>query len=257
MLVLQGMAWERADWLGHSLVARARIAAGIRQPAGYDSDYDLSSWVEFHTCVICERPFTPRQMDHECCSRRCRQRKHRIARSAVALTRCEQCREPFEAEHGNQKYCSRRCMRRARADRVLHDRRIERLGQCKHCGRDIPITERIDRLYCSDQCRTEYQIAKMSEVHRVRRVAQDLATPRYCANPDCGAPLPVGMNSNRRYCSWKCKYTVTNRRAYLKAKSNGHAAANGHDHAMDSRPGADRPAPAGGGLRSPADPRPD
>jgi hypothetical protein len=38
LLVLQGMPWERADWLGHSLVARARIAAGIRQPAGWDSD---------------------------------------------------------------------------------------------------------------------------------------------------------------------------------------------------------------------------
>jgi hypothetical protein len=29
-LILQGMAWRRADWLGHSLVARGRIENGSR-----------------------------------------------------------------------------------------------------------------------------------------------------------------------------------------------------------------------------------
>ena len=41
------------------LVAKARIELGVRAPVGGDSDTDLSAWIEFHNCVICDRPFAP------------------------------------------------------------------------------------------------------------------------------------------------------------------------------------------------------
>jgi hypothetical protein len=53
------MRWERADWIGHSLVARARIENGVRQPEGYDNDFELSHWLPDYDnpCPIWRRPF--------------------------------------------------------------------------------------------------------------------------------------------------------------------------------------------------------
>jgi hypothetical protein len=59
MLILHGMDWARADWLGHSLVGRARIENGVRQPEGYDNDFELSQWLPDYDnpCPICGRRF--------------------------------------------------------------------------------------------------------------------------------------------------------------------------------------------------------
>jgi hypothetical protein len=59
MLILHGMGWARADWLGHSLAGRARIENGVRQPEGYDNDFELSQWLPDYDnpCLICGGPF--------------------------------------------------------------------------------------------------------------------------------------------------------------------------------------------------------
>ena len=46
-------SWHRADLEARRLVARGRLKNGVRMPAGWDADTDLSSWVGTIECAIC------------------------------------------------------------------------------------------------------------------------------------------------------------------------------------------------------------
>jgi hypothetical protein len=76
MLILHGMGWARADWLGHSLVGRARIENGVRQPEGYDNDFELSHWLPDYDnpCPICGGPFCRAFLEQVHCSTACAHR---------------------------------------------------------------------------------------------------------------------------------------------------------------------------------------
>jgi hypothetical protein len=118
LLVLQGMAWERTDWLGHSLVARARNERGVRQPRGWDSDADLSQWLpDFdNPRVVCGRPYGRLFVGQDCCGTKCMNRRAEIeawsiARvGAVGPPRCRFCFNYFEPDNPLQQFCGPRCL---------------------------------------------------------------------------------------------------------------------------------------------------
>ena len=122
MLVLQGMRWPRADFMGHSIVARARSRNGTGQPKGWDSDNELAQWLppEDSWCPICGRPFVPRWSRQVfCSSARSRRQAEReqlieLTGGACAPPHCEFCRRYVEvgrrwAHHDDVRFCSKRC----------------------------------------------------------------------------------------------------------------------------------------------------
>jgi hypothetical protein len=119
LLILQGMAWGRADWLGHSLVARGRIENGTRQPAGYDSDTSLAELLPDSECGVCGRPFTRAFVEQVHCSTAC---AHAAARHEAWLAarggwteppRCLWCRTLLEPNDPRERYCNEKCRRHA------------------------------------------------------------------------------------------------------------------------------------------------
>jgi DNA-binding XRE family transcriptional regulator len=119
MLVLQGMAWSRADWIGHSLVARARIENGVRQPEGWDSDNELAQWMPDTECPICDKPFNRRWLEQYYCSTACSRRGAEIrlwceARvGVIEPPRCGFCHAHFDAYFPQQKFCTKSCQDKA------------------------------------------------------------------------------------------------------------------------------------------------
>jgi hypothetical protein len=92
LLILQGMPWPRADFIGHSLVARARIERSVGQPRGYDTDTELSYWIPTEECPICDRRFVRAFSDQAHCSTAC---AHAAARNeAWAAAQVGACEPP-------------------------------------------------------------------------------------------------------------------------------------------------------------------
>lgn len=86
---------------------------------------------------------------------------------------------------------------------------------CTHCGGPLPAGCRRNRVYCTTHCTSaaswERDKAKRMRTHkawrdatRVRRLALILASKpiRHCE--ECGATLPKGSRSSRRFCSRRC-----------------------------------------------------
>ena len=80
---------------------------------GFDSDYDLSSWIASVDCTICGRNFIPKRSSQEQCSEACQRRQAYLDTHPIALQRCLRCRDPFDAQTPRQKYCSTRCQKAA------------------------------------------------------------------------------------------------------------------------------------------------
>ena len=233
LLCLSGEKWWKADRAGFVLVARARIENGVRQPTGYDSDYDLSSWQELENCPICDRPFMPTRAGHVCCSQACSQRKWRIEHQPVSLRRCDHCRDPMDAIWSSQKYCSTRCSKAAQ-----HQRNKEwgRVRDCRTCSGPISDSLRGDSLYCSEACHNKWHRELPGKVEARReayREAAGLVVHTTCIQ--CDKPLPDGSNARRKYCSAAC-----NTAHHRASKANGHAA-NGHANAPNGSTPATRP----------------
>jgi hypothetical protein len=91
-LCREGEKWWRADRVAFVLVARGRNEIGVRAPVGGDSDAaHLEEWLG-RECVVCDRLFRPRRLDHLCCSRACYDRKCAIEARPVHLRRCRDLR---------------------------------------------------------------------------------------------------------------------------------------------------------------------
>jgi hypothetical protein len=217
-LLLNGeRKWWRADRTAFVLVAKARILLGIRQPAGWDSIYDPSSWVIISCCPICDRPVRQGRDDHTYCSRTCTTRAETIRQMIGHVTlRCWQCDGVLIEPRADQKYCNEDCRTKASTARRVAEGRT--LGQVN---------------YAHVRAKAE-------------QIARETEQPRICAAPGCANTLQPGAHRLRKFCSDACKQAVDNlniartkRRAEARAaKLNGHA--NGHDHdAPDPRSAAD------------------
>jgi hypothetical protein len=144
-LILRGKSWGGADEAARTLVAKARLEARIRTPRGWDSDNDLSTWVQSADCPLCGRHFIPRashRAQQIYCSRACANRASEIrirlegAWAQPVALRCGFCNEPLVDPHPNRRFCSTRCQHRAWLHLKYAKERPERL--CASCGQPLP-----------------------------------------------------------------------------------------------------------------------
>jgi predicted nucleic acid-binding Zn ribbon protein len=274
LLILQGMNWRRADWIGHSLVARARIELGVRQPAGWDSDTELWEWLpDFdNPCPICGRAFCRRWVNQLFCSTACSRRNAEIEEFAHARVgvigppHCRFCWQIFEADTGHEVYCSSRCYERAnrlsareRADADFAQR--VRSARLNAGWNQAELARRLGIAH-SYLGHVEACIAVMSEELRAQALEllgpYEKAPARYCLL--CGECIGSDRNPKAKFCSRKCHIRWSNqmqrqwspeKRAARNARHRARYAAkktNGHDEAHGHRP----PADAGPALAGPA-----
>jgi transcriptional regulator with XRE-family HTH domain len=247
-LVLQGCPWERADWVGHALVARGRVTNGVGQPRGWDNDFDLSQWLPDADCPCCGKFFRKRWLDQGYCSAACSRRFAEIQLRAETLVgycgdpaRCQFCFHIFEPDYSHEIYCSSECRRRAmvliregsadadlaaklkaaRATRGVTQRQLARLVGC---NRSL-----IDQIEDGGTPATPSMLAKLCEVLDIDPAAPALEVPpRICGW--CSDPIPDERHPNALYC---CRQHGVNaaREAWEARQRNGATNPNGHDHA--------------------------
>ena len=183
--------------------------------------YDLSSWLEYGNCVICDRPFVPYRPSQECCSYACHRRQRYLETRPAALARCEHCRDPMDVAQPSQKYCSTRCRKAASYLRTKQE--WGRVRYCRTCDGPISDSLRGDSLYCSEVCRNKWHRERPGKVEERREQYREAAGVVVHSNCiQCGKPLPDGSNARRKFCSDAC-----NAANYRARKANGHAAPNG------------------------------
>jgi hypothetical protein len=229
LLILQGMPWGRADWIGHSLVARARIENGVRQPTGWDSLFDPHTWVIISCCPICDRPMRQSNRELAYCSLKCRARAEVIRQMIGHVSlRCWFCNEILIEPRADQKYCCEDHRTKASTARRVAEGRT--LGQVNYTHRKL----------------------------KAEQVVRETAQPRIC--PECGTALPPGAHRLKKFCGPECKRAAENpartakRAAARAAKLHGHAKPNGHDrHATNGSEPDARPNDTGGRERLLAD----
>jgi predicted nucleic acid-binding Zn ribbon protein len=219
-----GWKWWAADRRAFVLVARARIRNGVRQPAGWDSDLDINSWMELAECPVCDRRFRPRTANHTYCHPRCQDfaQRARIIATKPVHTRCGYCDVILVDPSPRKQFCSNKCQLSAERKR----KRAAGTYREHPKWRDY---------------RNEYKRAQ-------RRAA---LPPRQCL--ECGAPIDPDSNLARKLCGDACA-RVRERRLERerKAKLNGHAS-NGHAHETNGSAADARPNGAGGRERLPED----
>jgi transcriptional regulator with XRE-family HTH domain len=248
-LVLQGMAWARADWIGHSLVARARIENGVRQPEGWDSDNELAEWLPDSECPICDRPFKRRWLEQYYCSASCSRRAAEIrlwceARvGVVEPPRCAFCHAYFDADYPQQRYCTRFCQDKAkkldaseRADVELGKSIANARKNARWTQADLALLVGIHERYLGS---IEEGKAVMSATlrDRILGLLAPYDTPaRHCVW--CEQPIPPEKDPRATHCSRQC--TIDHGNDRLKRRKYKHVG-NRHAHDVGGPAADDRP----------------
>jgi hypothetical protein len=207
-------SWHRADLEARRLVANGRLKNGVRMPAGWDSDTDLSSWIGSLECAICGKIVIQKIHNQVYCSSRCKTRANYIGATKQRLQRCEKCGEIFEGGTVEAKYCSAACSYAARQPRKLFQARVRYAARrgvdlcdrsCKICDGPMPEDAHLSAQFCSGACRHENRLRYRRAAYRQRQL-----------------------------------------------NGNGHADPGGHDGDRDDRPPARAGAPGGAALAAAA-----
>lgn len=114
------------------------------------------------------------------CSRLCRRQTWEAARAAefraareVQPRTCARCGQSFTSPWAKTRYCSEVCRVDARLEKLRTERRTKVTGRlCKHCGRQVPETRRLNARYCDRYCKAQAQQARIAGPHR-HRVSAD------------------------------------------------------------------------------------
>jgi transcriptional regulator with XRE-family HTH domain len=232
LLILQGMSWARADWLGHSLVARGRIENGTRQPPGWDSDAELCEWLPDQACPICGKAFRRRWANQVFCSTKCADRQAEIEAYCIAQVgrvgppQCRFCRSVMEIDNPAQEYCNQRC--RERAHTIETQERVDKeLGgriAAARFARGLTQGQLAEMVGCTRGYITHVERGTLPGGEDLRQQiltileidpdAPPMDTTRLCAQ--CGEPYQA-----KRADAWYCGTNCQKRARRAAAKANG------------------------------------
>ena len=132
--------------------------------------------VVLRSCEQCGAPFelAPGAHKRRFCSRLCRRRTWEAARAATFRASrerqpkvCDHCGQTFTSPWAKTRYCSATC----HVDHRLAQLRAARLAKvagrlCKHCGRPVPETRRLNARYCDGYCKAQALRAHVGTSHR-------------------------------------------------------------------------------------------
>lgn len=143
--------------------------------------------------------------------RNARIEEHAKERRAV----CKHCGKPFTREyhaHGMKQFCCKKCY----ADYVRLNNennniplRLTYQCICEHCGKPFE-TDRIQKKYCSQECKYKASIQKGAKRQHDRNVAN--YKPRHCVCKECGKEFTTTFGDRRNsFCSIECNRLWNNR----------------------------------------------
>lgn len=139
-------------------------------------------------CSFCGQMFTPKKLNCNYCSDRCRNNASKVRRgiepSVFRKKVCKCCGQEFETQYKRKIYCSKKCKAKASyipKPRVIKPKTIKppveyEIRACVICGNEFEVDKRLSNKTCSRECSRELtkQHRRTGHRNREKRIAKVL-----------------------------------------------------------------------------------